>query len=916
MLLALAFASGMCGLAYEVLYSRLLTTYLGDMVTVSAAILASFLTGIGLGSLYARRWHRWLWLIEALIGVYGIGIGLGFSALSPADVGAWLPRVTGGPVPLIATVVSLVAVPSVLIGCSVPLFASYLAEAAGARADAQPPEADSFARVYTLYNLGAGACVLLIEFWLLRSLGLTWSVVAIATVNFAVAAGLKRAVDDAELAPLPPPSATSKAPLAILLAVSAASAVYQLLILRFVGTVFGPFHENFALVLWLAMTGLATGALLVRRRQVGLSSWLVGGGLVLLGSALVLGDAARIWAALSGALVTQGLGRTLAKAGVLLVMALPAFTVFGGTVPAYLRTVPEDRAEAGRALAVSSFGNCAGYLLAVTVLLQRSSYLGLVLLVALIVCGGGLWLSRAHPRRASAAILASGIVAAVVIARWPEEHFALGHLSFVSSEKLAQAEASYVSSERIKRLDGDVSIVRLDSGAEYVTINGYSSFAVAEDGATNHREVIVGIAPALYVPSRERALVLGTGTGITAGATATLFDHTTVVEINPAVFDALPRFSEHNFGLHARQDVSLRLDDGLSVLANSSERYDLVISTVTSPVYFSSSKLYTVDFFELVKSRLSDGGVFAFWFDARLSEAGTGIILETMARVFDDCHFVFLFDTYYEAICGAGPLAPKPLGQAWPAPLTEAMARVTGEVGLDGLLDAILFRPTRFSGQRWADEANTFDLPILEQLMARETLAGEQPWDFDAWVKLDLEGSLAMGEPYVGPRFSLRCHLLARVGARSMLPACFERLTPKGGGDWDRDFVDLAYDYLLSSKRSVIDFENLVRALLLHDQRERALTVLDRRKKGRTPTLEVIRLELKLALDREVTDEEVAELYARAPLGSEVRRFLIRLALRRKQPAAALAHLAFLSRIYELTDREKALMAQLSGAGP
>ena len=69
----------------------------------------------------------------------------------------------------------------------------------------------------------------------------------------------------------------------------------------------------------------------------------------------------------------------------------------------------------------------------------------------------------------------------------------------MSSDKLAEAEASYVSSEQIKRLDGDVSIVRLRSGAEYVTINGYSSFAVAEAGATNHREVIVGIAPALYV---------------------------------------------------------------------------------------------------------------------------------------------------------------------------------------------------------------------------------------------------------------------------------------------------------------------------------------------------------------------------------------------------------------------------------
>ncbi|MEQ9324866.1 MAG: hypothetical protein RIF41_37210, partial [Polyangiaceae bacterium] len=725
MLLALAFASGMCGLAYEVLYSRLITTYLGDMVTVSAAILASFLTGIGLGALHARRWHRWLWLIEALIGVYGLGVALAFSALSPADVGAWLPRVTGGPVPLIATVVAVVAVPSVLIGCSVPLFASYLTEAEHARERerererAATLEADSFARVYTLYNLGAGACVLLIEFWLLRTLGLTSSMIAIALVNVATAVGLKRYVDDAVLEPLPPPHLGISPPLIVLFAVSAASAVYQLLILRFVGTVFGPFHENFALVLWLAMTGLALGAVVVRRRELDLSSWLVGGGIVLLFGALLLGDAARIWAALSGS-VEQGALRTLAKGAVLLVMALPAFAVFGGTVPAYLRSVPEDRAEAGRALAVSSFGNCAGYLLAVLVLLQRSSYLGLILLVALVVCGGGLWLTKAHPRRASAAILASGIVAAVVITRWPEEHFALGHLSFVSSEKLAEAEASYVSSEQIKRLDGDVTIVRLRSGAEYVTINGYSSFAVAEDGATNHREVIVGIAPALYVRERGNALVLGTGTGITAGATATLFDHTTVVEINPAVFEALPRFADHNFGLHARDDVTLRLDDGLSVLSNRPERYDLVISTVTSPVYFSSSKLYTVDFFELVKSRLTEGGVIAFWFDARLSEAGTGIILETMSRVFDDCHFVFLFDTYYEAICSAGALSPKRL-EIWPEPVKRAMARVAGDVGLDELLDAILLTPTKFAGQDWADEANTFDRPILEQLMARET---------------------------------------------------------------------------------------------------------------------------------------------------------------------------------------------------
>ena len=45
----LAVASGWCGIAYELLYSRLLTTYLGDMFHVNAAILTSFLLGIGVG---------------------------------------------------------------------------------------------------------------------------------------------------------------------------------------------------------------------------------------------------------------------------------------------------------------------------------------------------------------------------------------------------------------------------------------------------------------------------------------------------------------------------------------------------------------------------------------------------------------------------------------------------------------------------------------------------------------------------------------------------------------------------------------------------------------------------------------------------------------------------------------------------
>src|SRR5262245_33888568 len=69
--------SGTCGLAYEVLYPRTLSNFIGDQFTVSASILLTFMLGIGLGTLYAHRLWRWLWLIEAAVGVCGVVFALG-----------------------------------------------------------------------------------------------------------------------------------------------------------------------------------------------------------------------------------------------------------------------------------------------------------------------------------------------------------------------------------------------------------------------------------------------------------------------------------------------------------------------------------------------------------------------------------------------------------------------------------------------------------------------------------------------------------------------------------------------------------------------------------------------------------------------------------------------------------------------
>src|SRR5262247_2413226 len=68
----LLFFSGYCGISYEVLYARFLGNLVGDQFAVVASVLLTFLLGIGLGTLVAHALWRYLWAIEAAIGLYAV----------------------------------------------------------------------------------------------------------------------------------------------------------------------------------------------------------------------------------------------------------------------------------------------------------------------------------------------------------------------------------------------------------------------------------------------------------------------------------------------------------------------------------------------------------------------------------------------------------------------------------------------------------------------------------------------------------------------------------------------------------------------------------------------------------------------------------------------------------------------------
>jgi spermidine synthase len=906
-LVGLSFASGVCGLGYEVLYSRLLTTYLGDMLHVAGAVLASFLVGIGVGSLLARRAYRWLWLLEAGIGLYGMAVTFSTPELSQLLLGHVVGWSGQSAALTVAVVAALLFIPALLIGTSVPLFAHYLEQASERMRGA------GFEWVYALYNVGAGMCVLGVEFAVLRALGIQLAMLLLASINLGTALCLKLAV----AAPARGPSRLGsggrgrRGLLAALAVVSALSATYQLLALRLCSSLFGPFHENFALLLALVMVGLALGTVVVRRAQLSLAGLLLGGALVLAMSWSLVGDAARLWPRLSELAGRDVVARSLAKALVVALLTLPAFTVFGATIPAALRT--DERLDPGTALAVSSFGNCAGYLACVLVLLERSSMLTLLVCLCAGTLVAGLLL-RLEPLRRSVLVTVVALGGLwLLVTRWPAAYLFFDHEDFLTREGLARMERSFLRQESIKRFDSELTVVTTRSGAELVSINGYVSLASSAQGKANHREIMVGLAPALYAPHRDNVLVLGTGTGITAGAAAQMFEHATVVEINPAVQHAMPRFARDNFDLARRANVRFVLQDGMSVLASSPDRYDAIISTVTSPLYFSSSKLYTVEFFELVQSRLMPGGVFAFWLDNRLSAEGLAVMLQTMASVFPACDFVFLLPSYYEAICGQR-LQPHPLPlDAYPATVQSALAPFRAGLELDRFLDGVLLRPTRFRDVAWSAEVNTFDRPVLEGIMAHELVGGQRPWDVDAQLAFDLRASVFGGRPFAGNALADRCHALAVMGSGMGLPRCRQALEASPDPGWLSRLAELTEQARGKGLRGALTGPEVAAAFELLGQPERALEFLrsEEARVGPGLGLRLERLRAELSVQGDVRDEDVAELVARSPMSAEVRRLLLRVSLSRGRSADALAHLQILAKLTALTPEEAGLLPTL-----
>lgn len=707
LLTILAFLSGCCALAYEVLYLRAVTTLLGDGLQVHAALLSTFLVGIGMGARLAHRGMRWLWAFEVSTGLYA----LLFPATAKwfSELPVMIP-VTGSAALTALATIGFLLLPSLLIGFSIPLFSAYIKAVARERL--------AFQGVYAAYNLGAFASVLVVELILVRQLGIRSSLALVGGVNLAngvVLLAMRGAPARASEA-----VARRLAPrlLAALAIVSVASAVFQVFFLKLSYLLFAPHRENFAISLSIALLGIFLGARLASSTRIRFETCML---LLPIAIGAVFASFAplvRLHLLTAPGPQHSELQLLFHKVAIGCVFALGPMILFGATLPALMRSEREVAHESGQLLFVASLANAAGYLAYVFVghpLLPTQGLLALLCGAALLA---GLLASGFHWSRFQGAVAAVGVgLTVLLVARWREEEF---YLAQWIDRLPAEREVLTVKSG-----SDNVTVVR-DPTREWISYNGNASITPRIGSSPEFGESLTGVIPALAAPRLERALVIGLGAGLTAGATALLFQSTDVVEISGAFHELMPHFSYASFSLDANPNATLHLADGRSFLLGKERRYDAIINAVTPPAYYAASKVYTLEFYERVKRALTPDGVFATWLATDMSDQGILLVLSGLRRAFRYCDLYLMRFGYYTTTCSDQPLRPRRFSEL-PA---EARLRAVLRPAFRAYDPDELFEDIRISNNLFerftpvVPRENTDDHPVLEFAAVRRARQG------------------------------------------------------------------------------------------------------------------------------------------------------------------------------------------------
>ena len=638
--------SGFAALLYQIAWMRQFSIAFGTSEVSVVVVLAGYMAGLAIGAALAGRYIK---RVKSPILVYGVLEGAIAAAalampLMIGLVGGLYELVVGGqPAPPDATgfgqtlfyalaSIALLIIPTALMGATLPLLAQY-----AIRQDKQL--GSRISALYSINTFGAVAGTVVAGFFLLPKVGLTntvWTGVLVNFVIFVLACLIAKSkkvsldkdvdkVTEADKSNEPTPFAAFILP--IMLLSGSVSFVYEVLWTRLLSHVLGSSIYAFSTMLAAFLTGIALGAGMAAGVAQNKQRALYALAIVQFGIALC---SAAVYLFLQGWEPGGDVHASIAFA-----VILPSALFIGASYPLAVRALSTGPGQIGqvsaRVYSWNTVGAIFGALAAGFIIIPGLGFGGSAKLATLInACLGLFVLVIWYRASGNKVTLNSGnfwlktapaCLTLLFLVIWfqPQRPDSLVMRAVFGGSGASESHERYYGVGRSTTVVLSENFFRFD-----LSTNGLPEAQVEFLGAPPETlsQRWLGMWPSLARPETSSMLVVGLGGGVVLEGVPSTVDQIDVVELEPEVLKAnqliaegraVDRLSDERF--------NIVINDARNALRLTNKTYDAIVSQPSHPWTAGASHLFTQEFFQLVHSRLNEGGVFVQWMNAEFLDA-------------------------------------------------------------------------------------------------------------------------------------------------------------------------------------------------------------------------------------------------------------------------------------------------------
>lgn len=626
------FLSGIAALIYQVIWQRLLTFFVGSDTVGISLIVTVFMLGLGIGSFAGGKWaartshvqRLWIFIVaELLIGAFGL-----FSKYLLYDV-LYGSVMIDSMLVMALIICCILFLPTFLMGLSLPVLAQTVTTAA-------PEAGKQVGYLYAFNTLGA-ACGAAMAAWLLiPAVGMEYTLCFAALLNIVCAAGTvfiyQRTKNKIATTSQSNKVGGRASRIWWLLYGSSGFVAIALEILwfRLLGAAIKSVSITFPTLLSIYLFGLAagtfTGIVALKYVRNKTSAYIA----AQMGIVLYAGISTICWLYAVEHMDTldflkeyyasyePAIPNTISKIVIanyfvvpLLIMGVPTF-LMGFSFPLLQSIVQREAGDVGKFVgylqALNIAGAALGALLTTFIAFPSIGSAGVLLLlvsIGILVWIAGYYIHRKFTLRSVLAI----VCLLVVLFFLPSQKELWNVLHGASKFKRVQVEEGSEGVSAIKYPSKDAGIV---------FSHGLGQGAMPYGGHDLHLEL--GTIPLFIHPSPKDVAIIGLGSGGTLFGIAGRPETQQIVcyEIMPHQYDLLQKdFRLTQFKgtgtLLADKRVKFIFKDGRHGLLHSSQQFDIIQADALRPTSAFAGNLYSVEYFQLLKSKLKKGGFAITW---------------------------------------------------------------------------------------------------------------------------------------------------------------------------------------------------------------------------------------------------------------------------------------------------------------